>query len=126
MPIGRAGYDVYDLTLKSVDFSGEVPVVLYDEQHRTKTVSEIPHLYVRNMLAQLTGEDLAEPEPMPDPEAEARWRDGPDLIVNGTFEAGDAGRPDGWDPLPEYVSMEREDESRFVRMDIALSDGAIS
>jgi hypothetical protein len=109
--------DVYDLTLKIIDFSGDVPVVLYDEQHRTKTVSEIPHLYVRNMLAQLTGEDLAETESAPDPEAEARWRDGPDLIVNGTFEAGAAERPEGWDPLPEHVSMEAEDDSRFVRMD---------
>ncbi len=120
--------DVYDLTLKVVDFSGDVPVVLLDEQHRTKTVSEIPHLYVRNMLARLTGHDPTAVTATADPAAEQRWRDGPNLVLNGTFQAG-AKSPDGWDPLPAHVSLQPDGTDRIVRMtfgeDVAGTTGVL-
>ncbi len=111
--------DVYDLGIKVVDFSGPKPVVIFDEKHRTKTVSEIPHLYVARMLMKLHGKKPEEPPP-PDPEAERRWREGPNLIVNGSFEKG-TGHPEGWDPLPKYVTWEREAGNRFIRMSFPRS-----
>jgi len=111
--------DVYDLGIKVVDFSGDRPVVIYDGQHRTKTVSEIPHLYVKNMLMTLHGRRPEEP-PGPDPEAERRWREGPNLVTNGSFENGRS-HPDGWDPLPKWVTWETEDGNRFIRMKFPTS-----
>ena len=40
--------EVYDLVIKCVDFSAKPkPKVIYDVKARTKSVSEIPHLYVK-------------------------------------------------------------------------------
>ena len=48
--------DVYDLVIKCVDFSvPKQPKTIYQCNARTKTVSEIPHLYVRQLLDALAG-----------------------------------------------------------------------
>jgi hypothetical protein len=96
-------WDVYDLWIKIVDFSEDNPRTVYQTQVRTKTVSEIPHVYVKEALEQLYGqrEEVAEG---PDLEAERRWREGPNLVRNGGFEEGTP-HPASWDPLPEYVSL---------------------
>jgi hypothetical protein len=97
-------FDVYDLWLNVADFSGPEPRLVYQNQVRTKTVSEIPHVYVKEALAKLYGRGPDEPAP-PDPDAERRWRTGRNL-VQGDFERG-TDRPTGWDPLPQYVSRVR-------------------
>jgi len=93
--------DVYDLWINVADFSGDAPRVIYQRQSRTKTVSEIPHVYVKAALAKLFGHS---PQQVtgPDPEAEKRWKTAPNL-VQGDFERG-GDQPTGWDPLPSYVS----------------------
>ena len=94
-------YDVYDFWLQVVDFSAETPRTVYRVQARTKTVSEIPHVYVKTALDKLygvRGDDKA----TVDSEAERRWQRGPNL-VKGDFEKGRSA-PEGWDALPKYVS----------------------
>lgn len=94
-------WDVYDLWIKVYDFSGDSPKAIFDRKVRTKTVSEIPHVYVKSALDELYGRQ-EQPMAGPDPEQERRWREGPNL-VKGDFERG-TDHPEGWDPLPEYVS----------------------
>ncbi|NLF09999.1 MAG: hypothetical protein GX594_18770 [Pirellulaceae bacterium] len=110
------GEDAYDLTIKCVDFSDTRPKVHYDVKARTKTVSEIPHLYVRQMLDALKGRKPGEvgkgesPHPAAEPSgpsrqsgtdplaaaAEDNWKNEPNLIA-GDFERGADGVPAGWD-----------------------------
>lgn len=92
--------DVYDLWIKIADFSGNKPKVIYEKKARTKTVSEIPHLYVKEALDKLYGRG-PEMVAQVDAEAEQRWAEGPNLVT-GAFEKGRGG-PVGWDPLPKYV-----------------------
>ncbi len=91
-------WDVYDLTIRCADFSaGGEPTMLYEKVNvRTKTVSEIPHLYVAEMLKRLYGREPDGPAPS-DPLAEQNWRDNPNLVENGSFEAGTRAVPDGWE-----------------------------
>lgn len=91
--------DEYDLHIKVADFSTDPPMVIHDVTARTKTVSEIPHVYIKGALDALYGE-----------KAEAVVAKGSDLatpagpsLVKGTFEVGRTG-PIGWDPLPRFVS----------------------
>lgn len=93
--------DVYDIWIKVVDFSSDEPRVVFNEQARTKTVSEIPHVYVKRALDVLYGRG---PEAVAkvDAAAEKRWQEGANL-VKGDFEQG-ATKPLGWDPLPKYVT----------------------
>lgn len=115
--------DVYDFSLKVVDFSGDEPAVVYEGKHRTKTVSEIPHLYVKNAMMALHGQTPDAPPP-PDPEVEKRWKEGPNLLANGTFEKGQAA-PSGWDPLPQYVELVQESpREHHLRMEFPKSVAA--
>jgi len=43
--------EVYDIVIKCVDFSSSAePRIIYEKSARTNSVSEIPHLYVQEML----------------------------------------------------------------------------
>lgn len=85
--------DVYDLVIKCVDFSAE-PEVIYEINVRTDSVSEIPHVYVAEMLDRLYGRRSVATA-APDPVAEENWRYNPNLVA-GDFEQGAAGVPAGW------------------------------
>ena len=91
-------WDVYDVTIKCADFSESLePKMLYEKVNvRTKTVSEIPHLYVAEMLDKLYGREPGGLEPL-DQLAEQNWIDNPNLVQNGSFEAGTGGVPTGWE-----------------------------
>jgi hypothetical protein len=119
--------DVYDLSIKVVDFSRSKPTVIYDGKHRTKSVSEIPHLYVKNMMRKLLGRKPGAP-PAPDPVAEKRWNTAPNLLRNGSFEKG-ASQPTGWDRLPTYVSLVKNGGTRHLKMqfpkDVAATTGVL-
>jgi hypothetical protein len=95
--------DVYDLWITVADFSAEPPRVLYTRKARTRTVSEIPHIYVKEALDRLYGRDSAPGAPaVVDPAVAERWQNGPNL-VRGDFETGRSS-PQGWDPLPANVT----------------------
>jgi hypothetical protein len=103
--VERAGgveYDVYDLTIFVADFSGQEPKMLFQTKARTKTVSEIPHVYVKQALDALYG-DSAEAADAVDPDVEKRWKQERNLVA-GDFEKGVANGPAGWDPMPPYVT----------------------
>lgn len=95
--------DVYDLTILVGDFTQSPPKLIHQATGRTKTVSEIPHVYVKAALDALYGRaERADSKPSAlDPEIERRWRDNPNL-VQGDFESGTT-QPRGWDPLTQYV-----------------------
>ena len=90
LPAGE--WDVYDLTVKCADFSeAPQPKMLYEKVNvRTKTVSEIPHFYVAEMLDKLYEREPGGPAPV-DQFAEQNWIDNPSLIENGNFEIGTRG-----------------------------------
>jgi hypothetical protein len=117
-----AGFDedVYDLWIHVADFSADPPRTIYQKQARTKTVSEIPHVYVKAAIDILYGRSEGrEGTPPADPAKEDRWATGPNL-VKGDFEQG-KGAPDGWDPLPRGVSWvarkikENGPDNRLIR-----------
>ncbi len=88
--------DVYDLTIKCVDFSDRQRAkVIYETKVRTKTVSEVPHVYVKRMLDALHGRKPGQP-PAPDMIAEENWKKELNLVV-GDFQRGADGVPKGWD-----------------------------
>jgi hypothetical protein len=95
--------DVYDLWIIVADFSVKPPKVLYTTKARTKTVSEIPHVYIKEALDRLYGRTGERDTPAVfDPAIAERWNHGPNL-VRGDFETG-ADHPQGWDPLPAGVT----------------------
>jgi hypothetical protein len=122
-----AGTDVYDLWIVIVDFTVEPPRTVYRKQARTKTVSEIPHLYLKEALAALYGTTAVASAPPGDlGSAEARWANGPNL-VQGDFDKG-LQAPLGWEPLPGHVSWPRDAAgNRIIRFtipqDVAESTG---
>ena len=89
--------EIYDLTLKCIDFSGSEPQVIYDKTARTNSAAEVPHLYVQEMLDKLYNRKPGEGKPL-DPLAEGRWKNGPNLVIGGDFESGVNGVPRGWEP----------------------------
>lgn len=89
--------EIYDLVIKCYDFSGAQPRCIYEKQARTNSVSEVPHLYVKEMLDRLC-ERPPGAAPSFGPEAEERWKNGPNLVVGGDFEKGSRGVPLGWEP----------------------------
>lgn len=93
--------DVYDFTILVTDFSADPPRTIYEAKARTKTVSEIPHVYVKAALDALYGRVERAPTSTTDPDMEKRWKETPNL-VQGDFEQGRQA-PNGWDPLPQYV-----------------------
>lgn len=106
-------WEVYDLTIKCVDFSeGPEPKVLYEKTNvRTNSVSEIPHLYVAEMLDKLYGREPGGPEPV-NQLAEENWANNPTLVENGNFEAGSHGVPNGWE---DRGGQQREPLGRLVQ-----------
>ncbi len=91
-------WDVYDLTIKCVDFTaGPEPKVIYEKTGvRTQVVSEIPHLYVKEMLDKLYGRKPGGPPPV-DQLAEENWKNNPNLVAGGDFQRGMGGVPVGWE-----------------------------
>jgi hypothetical protein len=86
----------YDLVIKCVDFSARPrPKVIFETAAWTKSVSEIPHVYVKQMLDALYGRRPGSPS-APDLAAEENWRKNPNLVV-GDFQQGADGVPKGWD-----------------------------
>jgi len=106
--------EIYDLSLRCVDFStpGE-PKVIYEKIGvRTNSVSEIPHLYVKEMLDKLYQRAAPAPRGV-DPGAEARWKKGKNLVVGGDFEQSSRGVPKGWEPR---AGQQREPLGNLVRV----------
>lgn len=122
--------DVYDVVIRCVDFSGAGgPKTIYEVKARTKTVSEIPHVYERALLDALYGRTPAT-TPGPDKAAEEKWKSGPNLVGGGDFESGVGGVPKGWEkvagqkrePLGKLVKWtseaggeSRHGENKFIR-----------
>ncbi len=103
--------EIYDLTIRCVDFSEPEPKVIYEKTNvRTNSVSEIPHLYVKEMLDKLYDRQPGGP-PSVDPGAEERWKTGPNLVV-GDFEKGARGVPKGWEPV---AGQKREPLGNLVK-----------
>lgn len=98
------GYDedVYDLWVVVADFSVNPPRMIYQNQARTKTVSEIPHIYIKEALDRLYGRTERVAGQTVDPKIQERWEKGPNL-VKGDFEQGRSA-PAGWDRLPHDVT----------------------
>ena len=127
-------WDVYDLTIKCVDFSGAEPKVIYQKTGRTQVVSEIPHLYVKEMLDKLYDRKPGEPAPV-DQFAEDNWKNNPSLVAGGDFQTGSGGVPNGWEsrggqhrePLGNLVSWitEPNNSNRAIRFtfDKGVGDG---
>lgn len=93
---GASG-EIYDLVIKCVDFSdAQNPRVIYEKSARTNSVSEIPHLYVQEMLNALYERPASGPRPA-DPIAEENWEKNPNLILGGDFERAVRGVPVGWE-----------------------------
>lgn len=89
-------WEIYDLVIKCVDFSTEPkPTVIYEVKTQTKSVSEIPHLYVKQMLDKLYGREPGGPPPV-DKLAEESWAKNPNLLT-GDFESASGGVPKGWE-----------------------------
>jgi hypothetical protein len=97
--------DVYDIWINVADFSVDPPRMIYQKQARTQTVSEIPHVYIKEALDRLYGRTESAPG-TPDPKLQERWGKAPNL-VKGDFEQG-RGAPSGWDPLPHDVTWVAE------------------
>ena len=108
--------DVYDLVVKCVDFSvpGN-PKTIYEAKARTKTVSEIPHVYEKALLDSLYGRT---PGTSPGADrsaeklAEEKWISGPNLIVGGDFESGTGNVPKGWEKVG---GQQREPLGKLVK-----------
>ena len=68
--------------------------MIYQANSRTNSVSEIPHLYVKQMLDALYNRQPGGP-PSADPAAEANWKNNPNLVVGGDFQSGGKRRAQG-------------------------------
>ncbi|MHC4404695.1 MAG: SHD1 domain-containing protein [Planctomycetota bacterium] len=130
-------WDVYDLAIKCVDFTaGPEPKVVYEKKGvRTKVVSEIPHVYVKELLDKLYDRQPTGPPPV-DWLAEENWKNNPSLVEGGDFQKGLGGVPIGWEsaggqhrePLGGLVSWVSENENpsnKIVRFtfDKGVGDG---
>jgi hypothetical protein len=104
--------DVYDLVIKCADFSAaDAPKMIYECKTRTKTVSEIPHVYVKQLLDALYGKKPETPAGR-DLIAEENWKKNSNLVVGGDFEAGKDGVPQGWESV---AGQQRERLGGLVR-----------
>ena len=129
-------WDVYDLKIRCVDFSAAPqPKVIYECNARTKTVSEIPHVYVKAMLDKLFGRRPGG-SPAANPIAEENWKTAKNLVKGGDFQSGAGGVPSGWasrggqerQPLGGLVSWQRDTSdpaNRVIRFafDAGVGDG---
>jgi hypothetical protein len=103
--------EIYDVTIKCVDFSVRPkPKVIYEVKARTNSVSEIPHLYVKQMFDALYQREPAAAAG-PNPLAEENWKHNPNLVV-GDFERGSGGAPKGWEKV---AGQQREPLGGLVR-----------
>jgi len=108
-------WDEYDLKIRCVDFSTQPkPKVIYSVNARTKTVSEIPHVYVKQLFDRLYGRKSLGPAPI-DPLTEKNWQENPNLVPGGDFERGVGGVPAGWD---SRGGQRREPLGRLVRWEL--------
>jgi hypothetical protein len=103
--------EIYDLEIQCVDFSAAEPKVIYQVKAQTKSVSEIPHVYVKKMLDALYGRKPGS-APSLDLAAEDLWSKNPNLVVGGDFESGKHGVPKGWEPV---AGQQREPLGNLVR-----------
>jgi hypothetical protein len=103
--------EIYDLVLKCVDFSAKPkPKVIYEAKARTNSVSEIPHLYVKQMLDALNGK-----KPSSNANSVLTIEDGWTKnrnLVTGDFEHGTGGVPNGWS---KTAGQQREPLGGLVR-----------
>ena len=103
--------EMYDVTIRCVDFSARPdPKVIYTVAARTNSVSEIPHVYVKQMLDALY-ERKSTGSSGYDSIAEDNWKNLPNLLV-GDFEHGVGGAPNGWERV---CGQQREPLGRLVR-----------
>lgn len=103
--------EIYDLTIHCVDFSAKPnPKVIYEVKARTRSVSEIPHVYVKNMLNALYQRKSPGPAGL-DSIAEDNWKHRPNLLI-GDFERGGGAVPEGWEKV---CGQQREPLGRLVR-----------
>jgi hypothetical protein len=109
----------YDIVLKCVDFSTDPPTVVHQATARTNSVSEIPHLYVKNMLDALYRRSSSGPRGSESLAAE-NWQKNPNLIDGGDFESGAGGVPKGWE---DVAGQQREPLGQLVRW-IAENSGS--
>jgi hypothetical protein len=121
--------DVYDLWINIVDFSAEPARTVYKKKVRTKAISEIPHVYIKEALNALYGKTEELAEAGPDSAAvKERWEKGQNLVHS--FDKG-RNAPLGWDPLPKHVSWVREQgiKNRIIRFtippDVAETTGVL-
>jgi hypothetical protein len=113
--------DIYDLVIRCVDFSAVGgPKVVYECNARTRTVSEIPHVYVKQMVDALCGRAPGGP-PAVDATAEANWKKNPNLVLGGDFQSGTSGVPKGWEPV---AGQQREPLGKVVRWVPESGNGA--
>ena len=124
--------EIYDLAIKCVDFSAKPkPKVIYEIKTRTNSVSEIPHVYVKQMLDAMSGRDgkgdgkgdsphLCEAPSGPSRQmgtvpfsalAENNWKNNKNLVA-ADFEHGAGGVPKGWDKV---AGQQRESLGGLVR-----------
>jgi hypothetical protein len=119
--------DIYDLTIQCVDFSNTQTKVIYQVKARTKSVSEIPHLYVKQMLDALYGWKPLDPPPA-DKMVEENWVKNPNLLVGGDFQSGVGGVPKGWEKvagqqreplgkLVNWISDKDNSKNKFIRFE---------
>jgi hypothetical protein len=103
--------EIYDLEVKCVDFSAKPkPKLIYEAKVRTKSVSEIPHLYVKEMLDTLAGR-----KPGGGVHSVLTGGDGwtkNKNLVAGDFQQGAGGVPKGWDKV---AGQQREPLGGLVR-----------
>ena len=105
--------DAYDLSIRCVDFrTPSQPKVIFElTGARTKTVSEIPHRYAKQMLDQLC-QRTPGAAPGSNPTAEENWRTNPNLVEGGDFEQAEQGVPRGWE---DRAGQQREPLGNLVR-----------
>ena len=127
-------WDVYDLKVRCVDFSAKPkPKVIYSVDAQTKTVSEIPHTYLKAMFDKLYNRDpkLGMLTPGEAKAIEENWEKNPNLVKGGDFQSGSRGVPKGWDthggqlrePVGNLVQWQREGTNRFIRLSFDQSLG---
>lgn len=126
--------EIYDLVIKCVDFSVEPePKVIYETKGRTKSVSEIPHLYVKQMLDALYHRQSGETYSV-DPAAEENWHKSRNLVAGGDFQTGAGGVPKGWESvggqkreplggLVQWVAEEGNPKNKMIRFTFDASVG---
>jgi hypothetical protein len=95
---GDAKGDVYDIEIRCADFSVKSkPKMLYQISTQTESVSEIPHLYVKELIDAICGRQPGGTM-KPNPSAEENWKTRPNLVT-GDFEQGAARVPKGWEKV---------------------------